>query len=115
MQDPEIYLNEIGVELPCAVRDGVPARLRADHRLRVNHETYFFSSREALAEFERDPLALCGKVTDPVSGERIAPTATTPRYDYAGRSYFFSSWDTRGRFASSPAAFANASREMPDG
>ncbi|MGQ0723481.1 MAG: hypothetical protein ACT4PE_18180, partial [Candidatus Eiseniibacteriota bacterium] len=112
VQDPEWYLNEIGVKLPCAVVKGGDARISAGMSARVNHEIYFFSTPAAKRKFTADPLAWCGVVTDPVSKERFRPATTSPRVDHAGRPYYFASDSTRATFAADPAAFADATGKM---
>jgi YHS domain-containing protein len=112
VQDPEWYLNEIGVKLPCAVVKGGDARISAGMSARVNHEIYFFSTPAAKRKFAADPIRWCGLVTDPVSKERFRPAKSSPRVDHAGRPYFFASDSTRAAFASDPAAFADASGQM---
>jgi YHS domain-containing protein len=70
VQDPEIYLNELGLAFPCIVEPKRPARLDAAHRVLVNHEVYFFSSDETKERFLENPRKWCGLVTDPVTRER---------------------------------------------
>ena len=78
MQDPEHYIAELGLTFPCPVRPDLDAVIDAEHRAFVNHEIYFFSSREAAAEFSRRPLRYAGLVTDPVNGSRFAPSEISP-------------------------------------
>ena len=114
MQDPETYLSEVNVELPCAVDPSRPAILDAAHRILVNHEVYFFSSEEARAAFLRNPLAYCGLVTDPVTGRRFHPTRRSPKLVYAGRPYYFETRTSRKTFRSSPVPYKNPVRKMPE-
>jgi YHS domain-containing protein len=113
VKDPEVYLKELGVELPCAIHPEKGAVLDSAHRSYVNHEVYFFSSAGARRRFEKDPLRYCGLVTDPVSLERFRPTRASPRADHAGRPYFFASEATRSTFQGDPIAYANPKRKMP--
>ena len=112
MQDPEIFLQAMGASLECAVDPASQAVLDPEHRARVNHETYFFSTPRARARFLADPLSWCGTLTDPVSGERFVPRAESPRLDHGGRPYFFASAGTRQIFERDPAAYADPKREM---
>jgi len=106
VQDPEVYLDSIGVTLACAVHRDRDARLDVDHRLRVGHDIYFFSSPEALAEFRERPLRYIDRLADPVSRQRFTPTRHSPVHIYEGRSYYFSNDQTRTAFLRDPAAFA---------
>ncbi len=113
MQDPETYLKNLGIELPCAVDPSKPAVLDAAHRAYVNHEVYFFSTEEACANFRKDPLPWCGLVTDPVSGKRFRPTKASPHLAYAGRPYYFATKATRSKFQAQPERYKNPTRTMP--
>ncbi len=114
MQDPEIYLSELAVELPCVVDPAEPAILDAAHRTLVNHEVFFFSSEEARATFLRDPLAYCGLVTDPVTGHRFHPTRRSPKLVHDQRPYYFETRASRTRFRSDPGRYKNPVRKMPE-
>lgn len=112
MQDPEVYLERLGTRLADPVhrdRDGV---LAVSHRTRVNHETFFLASAETLEEFERRPLRYVGTVTDPVSGERFVPSASSPVFEYDGRRYFFADDLTLDSFREDPEAYRDPEREM---
>ena len=112
MKDPEVYLTALELAVPCAVSDYDPARLDAEHRSYVNWEVYFFSNLARKAEFEDDPLRYCGTVSDPVSKERFSPTTASPRYDYNGRPYYFSSQATMATFRTMPDSLAQPSSKM---
>ncbi len=106
MKDPEVYLESIGVTLACTIHRDRDARLDVDHRLRVGHDTYFFSSTDAMAEFRERPLRYIEMLADPVSRKRFTPTRHSPVHTYEGRSYYFSNDETRTAFLRDPAAFA---------
>jgi YHS domain-containing protein len=112
VQDPEWYLKELGVKLPCAVVKGGDARIDKSTSARVNHEIYYFSTPAAKRKFLADPLRWCGMVTDPVSRERFRPREGSPRVDHGGRPYFFASDATSAAFAAEPARFAEPDGKM---
>ena len=106
MQDPEIYLTELGVSLPCVMVEGEDAVLDPTHKSYVNHEVFFFSTPEQKEVFDTQPHLYCGLVTDPVSRSRFTPDDVSPRQDYMKRPYFFESDSTLALFAASPDSFA---------
>ncbi len=106
MQDPGKYLAGLHIELPCPVRRGRMATLDSTFRACVNHEVYFFSSHDAKERFVRRPLQYCGVVTDPVSAGRFRPDRRSPRFDFGGRPYFFTSDSTLAIFKATPDRFA---------
>ena len=112
MQDPEAYLESIGVELSCPVRRDRDAILSADLRKRIGHETYFFSSPQAMAEFDRRPLRYIDTLTDPVSLQRFTPTEHSPVEAHAGRDYYFARDETLIAFRSDPKMYAEPQLEM---
>ena len=112
MQDPERFLSELEIALPCVVADNGAAVINADHRSHVNWEIFFFSNEERKSMFDEDPIRYCGLITDPVSKERFQPTEASPRFDYRGRPYFFASQATVGSFKSMPDALANPHHKM---
>lgn len=105
MQDPEIYFNQLGVILPCAMVEGENAVLDPAHRSFVNHEIFFFSTPEQKEIFDTAPQDYCGLITDPVSRSRFNPTKANPRQDYMERPYFFESDETLALFAATPDSF----------
>lgn len=115
MQDPEVYLDAIGVQLDCAVHPGRPAILDARHRVRLNHEVFFVSDLDAREEFLREPLRYCGTLTDPVSGERFTPTPDSPRLEHSGTTFILSSRETLDAFRAEPRRFAPPDGEMSGG
>jgi hypothetical protein len=105
VQGPEIWLNTLGVKLPCAVDPQSAARLDAEHRVFVNWETYFVSDPAAMAAFREAPWEFCGLVTDPVSRVRFRPTPSSPRRDRGDRPFFFHSDATVAAFDAGPEAY----------
>ena len=113
MQDPESYLQNEGIDLPCAVEPWKHAILDAAHRALVNHEVYFFSNDRARARFLEDPLPWCGLLTDPVSGQRFKPSGKSPKLVYEDRPYYFTSKKNLARFKADPEKYKNPVRKMP--
>ena len=112
MQDPETYLNQLGVGLFGAVDEDASAVLDSEHRSYVNWEVFFFSSPSRREQFEADPLAYCGVLTDPVTKTRFRPDKDSPKIDYDGRPYYFASAASMESFKAMPAALAQPSLEM---
>ncbi len=112
MQDPETCLDQLGVGLFGAVDEDAPAVLDSEHRSYVNWEVFFFSSPARREQFEADPLAYCGVVTDPVTKTRFRPDGGSPRIDYDGRPYYFGSTASLEKFKLMPAALADPNLEM---
>ena len=106
VQGPEIWLNQLGVTVPCVVKTDRPARLDEAHRVFVNYETYYLADDEALATFRQSPWRFTGRLTDPVSEEKFTPTAESPRLDHGGRVFYFPDEKTKEAFAADPDAFA---------
>jgi YHS domain-containing protein len=73
---------------------------------RVNYEIYFLKNRKALERFRKNPLRSSGPLTDPVTRTRFLPKKKSPRMDYKGRPYFFSSDSTLALFQATPDSFA---------
>ena len=90
-----------------------PAILSAGLRAWVNHEIYFFSSTDAKRLFESHPLRYCGRLTDPVTGVRFVPDNGSPRFDYSGHPFFFSTQTSLATFKADPSRFATPTRTMP--
>ena len=112
MKDPQTYLRQLAISLPCPVHPDKEAVLDPKHRAFVNHEGYFFSSEEALALFIKDPLPYCGLLTDPVSQVRFQATKSSPRFEYKGRPYYFTTAASLATFKSAPEMYATPKRVM---
>jgi len=100
-EDPERYLRESGLTLPCTVDPKRTAIIDSDLRVRLNKELFFFSSRAAMRKFQANPIRYCGKLTDPVTQARFRPTAKSPSTMFRNRTYYFESDSTRGLFVAS--------------
>lgn len=112
MKDPQIYLNELGVELTCVVSEEGAAVIDEARRRYVNWEVYFLSSEEAVGAFDFDPLRYCGLVTDPVSKTRFRPDEDSPKTVYQDRVYYFESAANLEQFDQMPEGMANPAHTM---
>ena len=102
MQDPEIFLNELGTELNCCVDNSRPAVIDAAYRVSLGYETYFFADSTNLNAFLEKPYRYCGRLTDPITKKRFAPTVDSPTAEYHGHTYVFASASTHSMFESMP-------------
>ena len=112
MQSPQNYLNELGIELACAVAPDETASIDARHRINVNYETYFVADQDRLAEFVAAPYRYTGRVTDPVSKSRFLPNAASPSRTHGGRLYYFASDTHVGHFEAMPDSFTTPMLSM---
>lgn len=112
VQDPGGFLDNLDVELTCAMVEGADAVVNKNHGTWVNHELFFFSSASEKDEFLKQPERFCGILTDPVTRERFEPNELSPRLDHEGRPYFFLSEGSLSRFAATPDSFAVPSGRM---
>jgi len=115
VQDPEIYLNELGIQVNDLFDPTRPAVLDAAHRSRVNFENFFFADTAGKARFDADPIAQAGVVTDPVSRQRFRPAPSSPRLLHDGRPYVFFSEESRAAFVASPEMYAEPDYKMLPG
>ncbi len=74
-------------------------------RYRINYEVFFFANRAEMARFKKNPLRFSGLLTDPVTMERFAPTAASPRAEYGDRFYYFLSDTNRAKFLGNPIQY----------
>jgi len=79
--------------------------LSPELQTRVNGEIYRFSSPRTLRLFRRSPARYCGLLRDPVTGMRFYPEARSPRTEWDGGPYFFTSDSTRAEFLKSPRTY----------
>jgi YHS domain-containing protein len=106
VEDPERYLNELGVTVPSLFDSSRTAVLDADHRVRVNHDTFFFADDGEKARFLADPGRSAPFLADPVSGAVFHPGPRTPRRESGGRLYLFAGDSTLALFDAAPDSFA---------
>ena len=106
VQGPEIFLNDLGVRVPCVVDPARPASLDEAHRVFVNWETYYLCDDAALATFKAAPWKYTGMVTDPVSRERFQPDGDSPTASHGDRAFYFQTAEHAETFAKAPAEYA---------
>ncbi len=106
MQDPEIFLNELGLTVSCAVETSRPAVINAAHRYSIGYESFFFSDSAAMSKFQVDPTTYCGTLTDPVTLARFRPDQNSPRSPYLERVYLFASDSSKQAFDMMPDNYA---------
>jgi len=99
-------LHEMGAELESALHSGRSARLDAGHRVRVNHELFYFADTTEVRSFLADPPKYCGALTDPVFEGRFVPEPISPRLVHEGTLFYFPDDETRAIFAAHPDSFA---------
>ena len=112
MQDPELRLRELDIRPRSYFDAGRAARLDPTHRVRINHEVYFFADAVEVKRFLADPPRFAGPLTDPVSGLRFVPARTAPRAEHAGVLYYFLSEENRAAFVAAPDTFATPKFHM---
>jgi YHS domain-containing protein len=100
--DPDWYLYHLQRALWDPVDPRQTGSLRPELQFRVNGEVYRFSSERNLHRFMLNPTQWCGKVRDPVSGNKFLPTARSPEAYWIGGPYFFESDSTKARFVDDP-------------
>jgi YHS domain-containing protein len=114
VEDPERYLNELGVTVPDLLDTTRAAVLDFSTRSRVNFETFFFADPDEKKRFDADPTKYTGLLVDPVNKVRFQPSAKSPRFDFKNRPFFFSSDSTLAKFVAAPDSFAvSRGRMMP--
>ena len=106
MQDPEPYLENQKIVVPCLLHPEKPAVMDAAHRSVVNFELFYFADEKAKSQFDEDPLRYCGAVTDPVTQERFIPGESSPRIERDGRSFIFLSEENLEQFEALPDSFS---------
>lgn len=114
MQGPERYLQDLGIQLSCAVDPSRPAIIDVAHRALVNHEAYFFADDAALKAFVAAPYKFTGKVTDPVSLERFVPTEASATRSHGGRLFYFAAGANAATFDKDPATYGTPKPMMKE-
>ena len=105
MQDPDRWLKDKKVALPCIVEPGKRAVLDRAKCERIGKDWFFFSSAKARARFVREPLRYVRALTDAVTHERFRPTAASPTAKYQGITFYFANEANRAQFAALPDSF----------
>ena len=78
----------------------------------LGHDIFYFADDAERKRFLDTPFRFCGKLTDPVSGARFLPSASSPKFEYEGRTYYFATKQTRKTFVAKPAMYKNPVRTM---
>jgi YHS domain-containing protein len=86
--------------------------LSPETRVILGHDLFFFADEKEKKTFLAEPFRFCGKLTDPVSGERFSPGTATPKSVLEGRTYYFASVETKKTFDAKPAMYRNPVRSM---
>ncbi len=105
MTDPEFALFHLQSALWDPVRPARLGSLEPGLQAKVNGEIYRFSGPRTLRAFRRRPALYCGLLRDPVTGMRFLPTARSPRCEWDGGPYFFTSDSSRAEFLRSPKKY----------
>ncbi len=106
VQGPDPFLKALDISVPCVVDPSKTAVLDPDHRRFVNYETFYFSTGDAMAAFDKDPVAYTGRLTDPVTRERFNPANAGAPTTIGNRLYYFASDSTAAVFAASTDQYA---------
>lgn len=96
----------MGFAAPCAVRPGAQASITASCRQQINHDLFYVAYQSDLETLRKKPYKFADKLTDPVTRTIFHPTKKSPRYDFEGRPYLFSSDSTRTVFKANPSMYA---------
>ncbi|HSQ59968.1 MAG TPA: hypothetical protein VLT84_06005 [Acidobacteriota bacterium] len=102
MQDPEPYLRNLGVQVPCIVDPKRLARIDTSLRRRIGHDLFYFSSAQAMKRFDRDPLKYVKRLSDPITARRFPVQRRSRTTEFSGRTYYFAVDSTIARFLSEP-------------
>ncbi len=112
MQDPELYLQQLGLNIPCVISPERNAVLDPAHRTLIGYETYFFSDSAAKSRFDASPEDYSGPLTDPVSLRHFNPKPDSPRLIHNDRLYVFATDSTREAFAMMPGRYLYPEHRM---
>lgn len=112
MQDPELYIQQLGLNVPCVIAPERNAILDSAHRTLIGYETYFFSGLDAKSRFDESPETFCGPLTDPVSLRHFNPREESPRLIHNDRLYIFATDSTKEVFAMMPGMYQYPEHKM---
>lgn len=112
MQDPELYIQQLGLNISCAMSSERNAVLDSVHRTSIGYETYFFADLDAKARFDQSPEEFCGPLTDPVSLRHFNPKPNSPRLIHDERLYIFATDSTKDVFAMMPGMYQYPEHKM---
>jgi YHS domain-containing protein len=102
VQDPEPYLRNLDIEVPCVVFPDRQARIDSSMRRRIGHDFFYFSSAQAMKLFDRDPMKYVKVLSDPITSARFSVKRTSLHAAYRGRTYYFMADSTKTRFLADP-------------
>ncbi|MGE5176960.1 MAG: hypothetical protein ACM3JJ_11360 [Hyphomicrobiales bacterium] len=105
--NPERYLPDLKVSFPDPVTPSKRAVIDSSRLLKIGQDIYFFATLETMKRFRKDPLAYCGKLTDPVTHARFRPEPGSPHVRYRGRDYWFAADSTKAEFQATPERFSD--------
>jgi len=105
VQDPARYIHELGVELTCCVDPARSAIVDSNYLVMLGFESFFFADSANMSKFLDDIPRYCGGITDPVSKERFLPNKNSPKSEFMGSTYLFSSELTQGTFEEMPSMY----------
>lgn len=83
------------------------ARIDSSMRRVIGHDIFYFSSAQAMRQFDRDPLRYVKRLSDPVTSDRFQVTSASPRADYKNRVYYFASTGERELFEAEREKYRN--------
>jgi YHS domain-containing protein len=98
VKDPEPYLRNQKIEVACVVYPSKKARIDSSIRRQLGHDLFYFSSAQAMKQFDRDPLKYVKVLSDPVSDERFKVTRSSLKEAYKNRTYYFADKGTLATF-----------------
>jgi len=105
VQDPARYINELGVELTCCVDPSRSAIVNSNYLVMLGFESFFFADSANMSRFLDDIPRYSGGITDPVSKERFPPNKNSPKSEFMGSTYLFSSELTHETFEKMPSMY----------
>jgi YHS domain-containing protein len=99
-------MKSLGIKVQSIVNPHRAAVVDSTMRFAIGHDIFYFSNQRERESFVRDPLEYSRRLTDPVTLRRFEPRRTSPRLEYHGRAYYFSSDSTLAMFRAAPDSFA---------
>lgn len=106
VKDPEPFITQQALTIHDAVTPRRKAVVSPATRARLNYELFYFADRASLERFGRDPVRYCGMLTNPANQSRFRPTPKSPRWEYAGRVYYFPDSASLRKFQTIPDSLA---------
>ncbi len=88
--------------------------LDAALRLKLNWDVFTFADAATMRRFRSDPLRWCGWLSDPITQRRFRPTWRSPTASYDGRTWWFSSEQSKQAFLAHPDSFVVQKTMLPE-